>query len=223
MTRVRLLCAICCGFLLAALAVPAGAQPAGMKRVTDSKGRFTISFPIGWEVMAMNANVLAGEVTRNLPKDFFSLLMAVDPADPGSPTVVIIMGFTLPGQVSPQAFGALMSQPLLVGKLEGVTVVTEGNATIAGRPAYYRYFTAQTKKGDDLYNVMVSLTAGQDGYLIFGVTRNVPETLRKNFAEISRILETFHPIAKPGAAIPPAPGAPAGSPTPCSRRCRRAA
>src|SRR5437016_14110703 len=145
MTRVRLLSTSCCGFLLAALAVPAGAQPGGMKRVTDSKGRFAISFPIGWEVMAMNANVLAGEVTRNLPKDFFSLLMAVDPADPGSPTVVIIMGFTLRRQVSPQAFGAMISEPLLVGKLDGVTVDTEGNATIAGRPASYRYFHRQPK------------------------------------------------------------------------------
>src|SRR5438309_2194909 len=85
MTRKRLLRAICYGLLLAASAVPAGAQPAGMQRVTDSKGRFAISFPIGWEVMSMNANMLTGEVTRNLPKDFFSMLMAVDPANPESP------------------------------------------------------------------------------------------------------------------------------------------
>jgi hypothetical protein len=207
MTRKRLLRAICCGLLLVASAVPAGAQPAGMQRVTDSKGRFAISFPIGWEVMSMNANMLTGEVTRNLPKDFFSMLMAVDPANPESPTVVMIMGFTLPRHVSPQTFGTMMSEPLATGKLERVAVVKEGNATIAGRPAFYRYFTAQTKSGDSLYNVMVSFTAGQDGYLILGVTRNVPETFRRSFDEISQILETFRPIAKHGASVVPVGGA----------------
>jgi hypothetical protein len=203
MARKHLLRTICCGFLLAASVVTASAQPAGMHLVTDSKGRFTISFPIGWEVMSLNANALAGEMARNLPKDYFSMLMGVDPADPGSPTAVMIMGFTLPSQISHQTFGTMMSKPLLTEKFDGVAVVKEGNATIAGRPAFYRYFTSQTKKGDDLYNVMVFFTVGQDGYIIFGMTRNVPETFRRNFAEISRILETFRPIGKPGAPIVP--------------------
>jgi len=188
--------------LLAVLVVPANAQPTGMQRVTDPKGRFTISVPIGWEVMSINAAPLVGALVRDQAKDAFSMLMAMDRAKPESPTGLVIMGFALPQEITPQAFGTMMSRPLDPKALEHVTVVQEGNATIAGRPAFYRYMT-MTKGGEDMYAVMVFFAVGRDGYLIVGVTRNAPETFRRDFAVISRILETFRPISKPGPSSVP--------------------
>jgi len=203
MTRKHLLRTVCGSLLLAACVAPANAQPAGMQRITDPKGRFTISVPIGWEVMSINADPLAGALVRDHAKGAFSMVMAVDPAEPQSPTALVIMGFALPQEISPQAFGTMMSEPLPPKVFAQMTVVQEGNATIAGRPAFYRYITLQTQSGDDLYGVMVFFAVGQDGYVIFGVTRNAPETFRRDFAEISRILETFRPIGNPGPSIAP--------------------
>lgn len=202
MTRKHLLRTVWGSLLLAACVAPANAQPAGMQRVTDPKGRFTISVPTGWEVMSINAAPLAGALVRDQAKDAFSMLMAMDPSQPESPTGLVIMGLALPQEISPQAFGTMMSQPLHPKAFDQLAVVQEGNATIAGRPAFYRYMTL-TKDGHDLYAVMVFFTVGRDGYLIVGVTRNSPETFRRDFAVISRILETFRPIGKPGPSIAP--------------------
>ena len=191
-TRKPLAGVICCAVLLAATIVPASAQ-SGMRTVSDPSGRYTISFPMAWEVVSMNATPVAGEIVNQMGKNFFSMLMAIDPgASASAPTLLMVMSLPLQTSISPRTFG-LMTQESMSEKLDGYSVINEGTATIAQRAAFYRYFTMRGKRGEELYSVMVYFTVGKTGYMIFGATENQPDTVRKSFTDIGRILETFRP------------------------------
>ena len=186
---------ICCALLLAASATPAPAA-AGMHTVTDPSGRYTINFPTSWEVVSMNATPLAGQIVSQLGSNLFSMLMAIDPGESStSPTVLMVMGMPLETAISPRTFGMVTSESM-GEKLDGYLLVKEGTATIAKRPAFYRYFTMMDKHGENMYSLIVYFTVGKTGYMIFGATRNQPETVRKAFGDISQILETFRPTGK---------------------------
>ena len=184
----------CCALLLAASGLPAWAQP-GTRTVTDPGGRYTISFPTSWEIMSMNATPLAGEIVTKVGKTLFSMLMAIDPGVPAqAPTILMVMGMPLDKALAPRTFGMVTAESMSE-KLEGYALVQEGTATIANRPAFYRYFTMVREKRE-LYSVMVYFTVGRTGYMIFGAAPNQPEAVRKSFREISQILESFHPLGE---------------------------
>src|ERR1700730_15405152 len=101
MTGSQLSGALCCAVLLATLAAPA--RGAETQLVTDHHGRFTISFPNGWEVMSMSATPLAGEILTRLPKNFMSMLVAVNRGT-ASPTMVVVLAAPLNHAISPRTF-----------------------------------------------------------------------------------------------------------------------
>jgi hypothetical protein len=192
--RRRLASALCGALLLAGSMVPASAQST-MRSVTDPNGHYTISFPTSWEIVSMNATPLAGEIVTQVGKNLFSMLMAIDPgASRDAPTVLMVMGLPLDRAVSPRTFGMITGESM-GEKLEGYALIQEGTATIAKRPAFYRYFT-MIKQKHELYSVMVYFTVDRTGYMIFGATPNQPETVRKSFGDISQILESFRPTGK---------------------------
>lgn len=197
MLRTRLTNTVICALLIAAFSVPANAKAEPpMQTVADPNGRYTIKFPPSWEVVSMNAKPVAGEIVNQLGKNFFSVLMAIDPGAPSAaPTMLMVMGMELPVAISPRTFG-LMTQDSMGEKFKQYTIVQEGTATIAKRPAFYRYFTMQDKDGDEFYGVMAFFTIGKTGYVIFGFTQNDPATVRASFGEVSRVLETFRPTGK---------------------------
>lgn len=191
--RLRLASSLC-GALLLAASVPASAEST-LRSVTDPSGRYTISFPTSWEIVSVNATPVAGEIVSQMGKNLFSMLMAIDPgASRDAPTVLMVMGMPLERALSPRTFGMVTGESM-GEKLEGYALVKEGTATIAKRPAFYRYFT-MTKQQHELYSVMVYFTVDKTGYMIFGATPNQPETVRKSFGDISQILESFRPTGK---------------------------
>lgn len=195
MTHPRLLRNVLWTLLVAAFAAPVNAGPPA-QTVTDPNGRYTIRFPASWEVVSLNAKPVAGEIARQLGKNFFSMLVAIDPgASAAAPTVLMVMGMELPTAISPRTFG-LMTQESMGEEFKAFSVVREGTATIAKRPAFYRYFTMQDRDGEDYYGVMAFFTINKTGYVIFGFTENNPATVRQSFGEVSRILETFRPTGK---------------------------
>ena len=195
MMRMRLVAGTLCALLVAVFAVPVRAE-LPLRTVADPNGRYTISLPMSWEVVSMDAKPVAGEIVRQMGKNLFSMLMAVDPGAPSAaPTMLMVMGMELPTAISPRTFG-LMTQESMGEKFRQFALVQEGTATIAKRPAFYRYFTMQDPDGDEFYGVMAFFTVDKTGYVIFGVTENNPATVRKSFGDVSRILETFRPTGK---------------------------
>ena len=195
MMRRSLLAAVLPALLAVLWSAPVNAQ-GPVSTISDPNGRYTIQLPKSWEVVSMNANPVAGAIADQLGKNFLSMLMAIDPGAPSTaPTVLMVMGMQLPVAVSPRTFG-LMTQESMGNKFKRYTLIQEGTATIAKRPAFYRYFTMVDKDGDEFYGVMAYFTVDKTGYVIFGMTQNNPATVRQSFGEVSRVLETFHPTGK---------------------------
>src|SRR5262249_28268394 len=113
----------------AASSGPAAAQQSPMQSVTDPKGRFTIQFPAGWQVLKPENGVIA--------------VLGVAPAQ-GQPhrASVNVVVEDLPRAMSSETYAGI-SEGLLRRVFHGYTIVQQGSVTIAGQAAYYRYYTWQ--------------------------------------------------------------------------------
>lgn len=194
---------VCCALVLvAACFVPASAQ-SGMQPVTDPRGLFTIDIPSDWRVAGsrMSDGVFRGLRTSAVGQNVISTLAAHSLGDDGAPAILAVAAVALPQRVPPAAFGEIVKQQVP----SGWTITQDGRATIAGRDAHYLYFIMHETEYA-LYMVMAYFNVGQTGFLVVGGTLNEPGPIRKHFATISRILETFHPSAKIGASLGAAPG-----------------
>jgi hypothetical protein len=177
----------------------AAASASDLHPVTDPGGHYTLSFPPSWNVVSMHATPLAGEIISDLPdaSKLFSVMLAVDPQQSGSasaPAMLMVLGLPTDHALSPRTFG-MMSSARLKEQSDRYVLVREGTATIARRPAFYRYFT-MLQHDESLYMVMVYFTVGKTAYIVIGGAPNDPQTVRRSFAQISRILETFRPTGR---------------------------
>lgn len=192
------LSALCVLVLVAACLGPAGAQSTGMQPVTDAKGLFTISIPSDWRVATsrMSDVLFQGLRTSGAGQYVTSTLAAHSLDEAGPLGVLAVAALDLPRRISPGEFAE--------GVKEFVpaqwSITQEGRATIAGRDAHYIYFAA-TEHEFALYMVMAYFNVGRMGFLVIGGTMNEPGAIRKHFATISRVLETFHPSPKLGASL----------------------
>ncbi|HYM90602.1 MAG TPA: hypothetical protein VEW91_03080 [bacterium] len=192
----RLLAGPCVVLLVAALLRPAGAQP-GWQPVADPKGLFSLRLPSDWKIAdsELSAVVFRGLRSSAAGRYLLSTLAAHGPSsDADGMGILAVAAMGLPRRVSPAEFGEQF-------KAEAPSwwaVTQEGSAHIAGRDAYYLYFV-MTQKGITLYMVVAYFTVGQTGFLVMGGTLNDPVAIRKHFATISKILETFRPSASLGA------------------------
>lgn len=191
-----LLCVLSAVVLMAACLAPAGAQSA-LHPVSDPKGLFSISIPSDWRVAnsRMSDVVFKGLRTSDVGRNVVSTLAAQsEGGDGGMPAILAVAAVDLPERVSPTAFAEVVKGEIP----SGWEVTQDGRATIAGRDAHYLYFIMhQTDYA--LYMVMAYFNVGRTGFLVVGGTLNEPDSIRKHFATISHILETFRPNPKLGA------------------------
>ena len=150
-----------------------------MRSVSDSKGRFTIDFPGDWHVVRPESGMIA----------VLGVATAQEGPNPASVNVVVE---EIPRAISPQTY-ARLSERMLRTVFHNYTAIEDGAATIAGLPAYYRYFTWQPNTGGVLYQVQVYFTVGRRGFVITGSTWNDPTYTRKYVPIIAQIIETFRP------------------------------
>lgn len=196
MGTARPLTGICVVVLVATLLRPAGAQP-GWQPVADPKGLFTLRLPSDWKIAdsELSAVVFRGLRASATGKYVISTLAAHGPSnDADGAGILAVAAVGLPRRVSPAQFG----EQFKAEAPSSWSVTQEGSAHIAGRDAYYLYFV-MTAKGVTLYMVIAYFTVGQTGFLVMGGTLNDPVAIRKHFATISKILETFRPSASLGA------------------------
>lgn len=189
------LCALCALVLAVAGLAPAGAQ-AGMQPVSDARGLFTISIPADWRVAnnRLSDTVFQGLRSSTMGRNVLSTLAAHSLRDDEAPGILAVAAVDLPRRVSPALFGEAVREELPAGW----AVTQDGRATIAGRDAYYVYFIMQGEI--PLYMVLAYFNVGKTGFLVIGGTPNESQSIRKNFATISHILETFHPSPKLGTS-----------------------
>jgi hypothetical protein len=172
--RVRVLVVAAC--ILAASAGFVRAQSPLAQIVTDPQGRFALTFPQTWEV-----------ATR---ADGMIVLVAAGPAEAGyRPTVNVVVEL-LPEPMPPATYAA-RAEPLAATVFHGYTVVKEGSATIAGRPAYYRYFTWEPNNAPPVYQLQAYFTSGRSAYVLTGRTINQPDSIQRDMPLIVQILDTF--------------------------------
>ena len=209
--RHRRLIVLICGVVVLASVFPVGAQ-SGMWPVTDAKGWFTISFPGDWEVVSRRPAVpdkQAGAVENPL-----SMVTATAPRGRQHLPALSVMTIRLPDEFSGTAFallakfGRAQSEQL---SAPGYTIVKEGLARVAGHQAYYQYATLTLDTDalpagplppqQSLYAVTVFFGEGRIGVLATGYTLNDPARIQRDFATISRILETIRLNARPSASI----------------------
>ena len=202
MSIARRFCGFGLVFLVAASLAPAGAQP-GWRSASDPKGLFTISLPGDWTAASSR---MSDKLFRDLRRSgigpyvisTFAAHSAMD--DGGAPAILGVVAMNLPGRFSPAEFG----EAFRAAPPSDWTVTQHGPAKIAGRDAYYIYFTG-AGEGISLYGVMAYFTVGRTGFLVFGGTLNEPQAIRRHFSTISQILETFRPSSSLGGA-PSKPG-----------------
>ncbi len=180
--------------LVVAGLAPAGAQ-SGMRPVSDARGLFSIGIPSDWRVASsrMSDAVFHGFRTSALGQHLVSTL-AAQSRDDDSPGFLAVAAVDLPRRVSPAMFGEIVKEQLP----PGWAVTQDGPATIAGRDAHYVYFIMHETELA-LYMMLAYFNVGRTGFFVVGGTLNEPGSIRKNFATISQILETFRPNPKLGA------------------------
>ena len=187
---------VCAAVLIAACLAPAAAQ-SGLHPVSDPKGLFSISIPSDWSVAnsRMSDAVFHGLRSSAVGQNVVSTLAAHSGmGDTGVPAILAVAAVDLPERVPPAAFAEAVKDKMP----SGWEVTQDGRASIAGRDAHYLYFIMhQTDYA--LYMVMAYFNVGRTGFLAVGGTLNEPESIRKHFATISQILETFRPSQKLGA------------------------
>ena len=197
MRLTRWLGTYCAIMLLAASVSPAGAQ-SGFQPAADPKGLFSISLPSDWQVAGdeMSDTVFERLRASAMASHVISTLAAHSLGDINSLAILAVIALDLPQRVSASDFGGIARNSFPANW----TITQDGRATIAGRDAYYVYFV-MNEHAMGLYMVMSYIPVGRTGFLVVGGTLNEPAAIQRNFATISRILETFRPSPKLGSAV----------------------
>jgi len=200
-TRWRQVLGTLCVVLLGAGSIGRASADASLRAVQDTKGLFTISVPPNWMVGSSPfSEGFLGGLRKGRLSDYVLSAMAVNgPDDTGRTPFLALAALDLPAPVSPEAFGRRAAPNLP----NGFTLTQEGQAKIAGREAYFMYFTADFGSGSpSFYGVLAFFTVGKTGFAVGGATINDQEHIQKDFTAISKVLETFRPSPKLGGPSP---------------------
>jgi hypothetical protein len=160
----------------ASAAPPARAAGTAFRRVADPAGRFTIGVPADWQVMR-NADASPAVIAVAIRADDFH-------------TNINVVVQRNVGRASPEAYGEAAGRGL-AAVFKGYTPVQEGPARVAGRPAFYRYFTWEMNDGSPIYQVQVYFTSAAFAFAVTGTTKNDPDHVRRDVPLLAQIIETF--------------------------------
>jgi len=179
------LCSLAVAIVVCVAALrPACARPADMQRVADPKGRFTISFPSDWRVVRSREAMPA-------------VLGAAPPGAGEDPATVYVIVEDLPLALSAQGYAQAAGR-LLRDTVQGFAPIQEGATSIAGRPAYYRYYTWRANTGSAYYELQLYVTVQKRGFQVTGTTLYDAQRIRKDVPTLTLILQSFHPTEVQG-------------------------
>jgi hypothetical protein len=162
--------------LAALTARPVDAQLSLPQSVKDPQGRFTMSFPVDWEVATRAQGMIP--------------LIGAGPANVGTRPSVNVVVEALPNPMPAKDY-AVAADRLARTAFHNYTVLQESSAAVQGRPAYYRYLTWETNTGVTLYQLQVFLTEGQTGFVLTGSTINDHDRILADMPLITQIIQTF--------------------------------
>ena len=159
---------------------PAWATAPLVQSIADPNGRFTITFPADWQVATKAEGMVA--------------VLGVGPIEPGTRASVNVVVESLPTPISPAVY-ADRAERFVKVTFHHYTMIQQGEAVIAGRPAYYRYFTWEPNVGPAVYQIQAFFTLGQTGFVVTGSTANDSDRIRTDVPVLVQIINTFRVTA----------------------------
>ena len=193
MRRSRLLSLGLAVLVWAAPVSHATAQSPQTQTIADRHGRFTIDFPMNWEISARESGMPS--------------VIGLAPGAVGDfrPSVNVVVE-DLPRAMSASEYADL-NQRTLSEVFRAFKVLEQGPTTLGGQQAFYRYFTWTPNSGRAIYQVQVYLTIGEVAFVVTGTTENDPGSISRDIPVISQIIATFKPTTSTGHPSPQARGA----------------
>jgi len=173
-----------CGVALWMAAAASAAVPAQDQVVTDPHGRYTITIPPDWRPPFPRG-----------PQDPGLLIVVEGPQRAGFAPMVTVQTNSLINAASPTKFAQDLSG-YRRGYFPGYTLMQEGDATVAGRPAHFVYFTWTPQNRPALYGVQVYFTEGLVGWIVTGSTLKDAQHVHDDFPVITQIIGTFHVVQR---------------------------
>jgi hypothetical protein len=138
-------------------------------------------------------------------------VLGAAPARAGEvPASVIVVVEDLPKALTAQGFAQAAGR-LLRDTIQGFTPIQEGTTSIAGRPAYYRYYAWRTNTGSAYYELQLYVTVQKRGFVVTGSTLYDAQRIRRDVPIITLILQSFRPTEVRGRTTSPGRQASAGS------------
>jgi hypothetical protein len=177
--------------------VAGAGQPQQIQTVTDRLGRFTVRFPISWEVRS--ATIQPSRPSPALvSNEAVSIVVGTAPhrASEDWATSLAVTAGILKGPMTPSE----MANEVRLGPGPGgepppaTMLLKEGNTTLAGRPAYYRYLAAHDDDTNtDLVHLFGFLPVERVGYVVFGTIKQ--RRLKRDTPVVLQIVESLRPAA----------------------------
>jgi len=155
-------------------AAAVSAQEAPLQPFADPQRRFAIQLPAGWELQETHLGAYSIEAVAPDHHAAVSVLIAL--SAPSVPTS---------DEFARQQFGVLSHET-------GFALLKEGAVQVAGRPAFYRYFTTLLST-PGLYTLQVYLVTPRWSYILAGSTTNEPGYVQEYFQTILKVVQTFEP------------------------------
>ncbi len=191
------------GFVLAVVCAAAplagagAAQPQQIQTVADRLGRFTVRFPISWEVRSVTIQPRRPSPAL-VSNEAVSVVTGAAPHRAGEhwPTQLSVIAGILKRPMTPSE----MANEVRLGPgpdgepPSAARLLEEGNTGLAGRPAYYRYLaTHDDDTNTDLVHLFGFLPVQRVGYVVFGTIKQL--RLKRDTPVVLQIVESLRPAA----------------------------
>lgn len=157
------------------------------RTVYDLGNRFTIVIPATWKVTTSHGDPALSAVASS--------------TDGSLPTSLAVIVRDLPVAITPETC-VYEAQYVMRRAIQRYASVAVGPDHIGSLPAWSRAYTWTARNGEERRSVQTCVTVGRRAILAIGTTANRPARLRDDMPELTRAIQSLHPVAIPSGPEP---------------------